>query len=190
MQLKKFFRESKNGSIYLLSLVACIVISLTISNKSSDLPEIKGNVKETTVTQYQQQQINCLSEALWYEARGEGFKGMLTVANVIANRVKHSKYPNDYCSVISQPKQFSYKHQFNKSTVQKWNKECRKSSNNSTCATIHHVATIVVKDQYIPIFDDTTMWYHTTKVKPKWSASKQKIAVIGKHVFFSSADYK
>lgn len=53
-------------------------------------------------------QTTCLAEALYHEARGEGETGMIAVANVVINRVKHDAFPNDPCSVIHQPSQFSF----------------------------------------------------------------------------------
>jgi N-acetylmuramoyl-L-alanine amidase len=41
------------------------------------------------------------------EATGEDFKGKVLVANVVLNRVKHSKFPNTIYEVIFQKNQFS-----------------------------------------------------------------------------------
>ena len=34
------------------------------------------------------------------------------------------------------------------------------------------------------MFDRSVLWYHTHKVKPKWSRKMQKVAVVGNHKFF------
>lgn len=44
----------------------------------------------------------CLSEALYFEARGETVKGQFAVAEVIMNRVAHSRFPSSLCDVINQ----------------------------------------------------------------------------------------
>lgn len=54
-------------------------------------------------------QIECVAEAVYYEARGEGSRGMQAVANVIYNRTKSAKFKNTPCAVIKQPGQFLYK---------------------------------------------------------------------------------
>jgi N-acetylmuramoyl-L-alanine amidase len=41
------------------------------------------------------------------EATGEDYKGKVLVANVVLNRVKHSKFPNSIYEVIFQKNQFS-----------------------------------------------------------------------------------
>lgn len=45
----------------------------------------------------------CMTEALFYEARGEGEIGQYAVAEVIMNRVHSKSFPNSICSVVHQP---------------------------------------------------------------------------------------
>jgi len=44
----------------------------------------------------------CLAKALYFESRGETTAGQIAVAEVILNRVDHSRYPNTVCGVVSQ----------------------------------------------------------------------------------------
>lgn len=55
------------------------------------------------------QQLECVAEAVYYEARGEGSRGMQAVANVIYNRTKSGRFKSTPCAVIKQPRQFTYK---------------------------------------------------------------------------------
>lgn len=52
--------------------------------------------------------ILCLAAAIFHESRGEPIKAQYAVAEVIDNRVKSKKFPNDHCSVIKQKSQFSF----------------------------------------------------------------------------------
>lgn len=52
--------------------------------------------------------ILCLSVAIFREGRGESLVGQYSIAEVIHNRTKHSKYPDNYCDVIKQKSQFSF----------------------------------------------------------------------------------
>ena len=54
-------------------------------------------------------QIGCLAEAGYFEARGDGERGMLATMFVILNRTKDGRFPDSPCAVIAQPKQFSYR---------------------------------------------------------------------------------
>ncbi len=50
----------------------------------------------------------CLSLAIYHEARGEPTAGQFAVGIVVMNRVASPKFPNDICSVLRQPSQFTY----------------------------------------------------------------------------------
>src|SRR5690606_7807258 len=50
----------------------------------------------------QSRDLECLTQAAYYEARGEGRDGMKAVAQVVLNRVRHSAYPNTVCGVVYQ----------------------------------------------------------------------------------------
>lgn len=55
------------------------------------------------------QEIDCMAEAVYFEARGEPEEGQKAVMEVILNRVDNiEKYPNTICGVIKQRYQFSY----------------------------------------------------------------------------------
>jgi len=64
-------------------------------------PEAKGD-----------EQWRCLSEALYFEARGETVKGQFAVAEVIINRVSSSRFPGTLCAVIKQGTGRKYQCQF------------------------------------------------------------------------------
>ena len=48
------------------------------------------------------QQIVCLAENIYFEARAESMEGKAAVANVTRNRVLDSDFPNTYCEVVQQ----------------------------------------------------------------------------------------
>ena len=47
-------------------------------------------------------QWRCLTEALYFEARGETVEGQYAVAEVILNRVDNLNYPGSICEVVNQ----------------------------------------------------------------------------------------
>jgi spore germination cell wall hydrolase CwlJ-like protein len=47
-------------------------------------------------------QENCLAQAMYYEARGEGIEGQKAVAEVILNRTHHANFPGTICGVVFQ----------------------------------------------------------------------------------------
>ncbi|MGH6671386.1 MAG: cell wall hydrolase [Xanthobacteraceae bacterium] len=46
--------------------------------------------------------VKCLTEAVYFEARGEPFRGQEAVAQVVMNRVFSGYYPNNVCGVVYQ----------------------------------------------------------------------------------------
>lgn len=49
---------------------------------------------------------DCLALAVFTEARGESWLGQAAVAQVALNRAADPRWPDDLCSVVSQPEQF------------------------------------------------------------------------------------
>ena len=46
--------------------------------------------------------LNCLAEAVYFEARGEASDGQRAVAQVVLNRVRHPAFPKTICAVVHQ----------------------------------------------------------------------------------------
>jgi len=58
---------------------------------------------------YSKSEIDCLTVAVFMEARGESLEGKIAVAEVIRNRKNHQTlFPKTLCSVVSQQGQFSW----------------------------------------------------------------------------------
>lgn len=52
--------------------------------------------------------IQCLAGAIYFESKGEPLSGQLAVADVIINRSKSGRFPEDVCSVVTQRGQFGF----------------------------------------------------------------------------------
>ena len=120
---------------------------------------------------------NLLAEAIVYEARGESDMGKAAVAHVILNRKEDPRWPNKIVDVIKQPHQFSYlkdKHKQSKPTTDDWNR-ARKIAHGVIFGYINS-----------PVGDATH--YHAKHVRPKWDKKLERVAVIGRHVFFKTVE--
>ena len=51
--------------------------------------------------------VNCLTMAIYYEARNDSITGQKAVGEVIINRVLSKKYPNSICDVVKQAQKTS-----------------------------------------------------------------------------------
>lgn len=54
------------------------------------------------------QQERCLLRNVWHESRNQQLFGKYAVAQVTLNRASKDGFPSDVCSVVSEPKQFSW----------------------------------------------------------------------------------
>lgn len=50
----------------------------------------------------------CLAMAVYHESRGQPVIGQIAVAHVIINRARSKVYPDNVCSVVTQPSQFPF----------------------------------------------------------------------------------
>lgn len=58
--------------------------------------------------EYGQEQVECIVDAIIGEARGEPIDGQKAIVEVIVNRANSQNFPNKFCDVVHQNKQFSY----------------------------------------------------------------------------------
>lgn len=141
-----------------------------------------------------------MHEALWFEARSEGKDGMRAVLEVIHNRTLHKNYPDSYCGVVQQSRQFSYRNHLKKGQTMLIKTplnalERKVATDVSTLA--FNAATGRLKASLPP----SVLWYHSAsmKVYPRWAirnkfcrncSSNQKnprlYVTIGSHLFYRS----
>ena len=123
--------------------------------------------------------LNCLSEALYFEARGETIKGQFAVAEVIMNRVASSRYPDSVCGVINQGTGRKFACQFTYTC----DGRAEVITEKSTYARLRKIAKLSMSDLPKTLTKGATH-YHTTAVKPKWSRVFPRTAKIGVHLFY------
>jgi len=120
----------------------------------------------------------CLALALYWEARGEGRNGMIAVGWTVLNRVRSRDFPSTPCAVVRQggeqpPCQFSW-----------W---CDGKSDRPRDRQSWTRALIIAGELLLDPPPDPTggsLYYHSTKVYPRWSGSLTRTARIGSHVFY------
>lgn len=121
----------------------------------------------------------CLTEALYFEARGENLVGQVAVAEVILNRKAHTRFPKSVCGVINQGAkrktgcQFSYKCDGRKEIF----------SERAAYENVGKLAQLMLAGHAKDLTKGAT-FYHTKSVNPSWSRKLKKTAVIGAHLFF------
>lgn len=115
---------------------------------------------------------NCLATAIFYESRSESLEGQLAVARVIINRSRSSRFADSLCSVILQPKQFSFVRRgvLPKANVKRpaW----------KTAIAIARIA----MDNAWESRAEGALYFHARRVSPSWG--RTRIATIDNHIFY------
>lgn len=122
----------------------------------------------------------CLSEALYFEARGESVKGQFAVAEVILNRVESTKYPNSVCGVIKQGTGKKYQCQFT------YTCDGKKELFNEAAAqkNTQKIAAALLSGEVERDLTKGATHYHTKAVNPSWARKFPRVVTIGVHHFY------
>lgn len=136
-------------------------------------------------TSEQHKELQCIKNALWHEARGEPEKGIRAVMSVIYNRKKHKNYPNTFCKVILQDKQFSAFND-NKELAMKRLKPLREQDKQAY-RVVAGVAKEAVQGAFKPVLEPSVLWYTHIKVKNKWTRKFKRVIVLGNHSFYKES---
>lgn len=121
----------------------------------------------------------CLSEALYFEARGETVQGLFGVGEVILNRVDSGAYPNTICGVINQGTGREYACQFTYTC----DGIADHVGNRAAYNRVGKVARLLIDGAGRDLTDGATH-YHTTAVSPSWARRFPQTARIGVHLFY------
>ena len=133
------------------------------------MPEAKGG-----------KQWQCLSEALYFEARGETVRGIFGVAEVILNRVDDPRYPNSVCGVVNQGTGERYRCQFSY-TCDGRPEVIREER---AYDMIGKIAKMMLSGAAPRTLTNGATHYHTKSVRPKWARVFPRTTTIGFHHFY------
>jgi spore germination cell wall hydrolase CwlJ-like protein len=125
-------------------------------------------------------ELTCLAEAVYFEARGEPDSGQRAVAQVVVNRAGSGAYPRSICGVVYQNQHRRNACQFSfacdgmpetKSEEAAWRKAKRIALQ------------IASGEMQAPVLRTATH-YHASYVQPSWAKKMTRLSKIGLHVFY------
>ena len=123
--------------------------------------------------------VDCLADAVYYEAGGEPREGREAVAQVVLNRVRHPSYPKSVCGVVFEGAaritgcQFTF--------------ACDGSRRRTPDAVGWRDAVEVANaalDGFVSPLVGGSTHYHAVRVRPVWSAVLTPTRRIGAHQFY------
>lgn len=130
------------------------------------------------------QEVKCLAQTIYFEARGEPDAGKLAVGHVVMNRVDSANYPDRVCDVVKQGgEDHLHRCQFS------WWCDGRSDEPEEADAWRHSQA--LARTVYWNFSPDPTggaKWYHADYVSPSWRDHFERGPVIGRHVFYRLPD--
>ena len=150
----------------------------TTSTKYKHPPISKKSKHYLTTKQVNNRARNCLGLTIYWEARGEGDRGMLAVGSVVLNRVESHHFPNSVCSVVYEggetpPCQFSW-----------WCDGKNDHPRNRTqWQAALNMADKILSNQ---VHDPTkgALFFHSANIQPSFHSTRQRTARIGNHIFY------
>ncbi|CAN7602425.1 cell wall hydrolase [Phenylobacterium sp. LjRoot225] len=127
----------------------------------------------------QDRALQCLSQAVYYEAARESRKGQEAVAQVVLNRVRHPAYPKSVCGVVYQgaAKSTGCQFTFTCDGALRWRPEPALWSRAQQVAR-RALAGFVDRDV------GSATHYHAAYVAPYWAPTLVKMTQVGQHIFY------
>jgi spore germination cell wall hydrolase CwlJ-like protein len=156
-----------------------IAINAAIPIVAAPNPRATSVVVRARTPLDQMRSLDCLAQAIYYEARSESEDGQRAVAQVVLNRMRHPSYPATVCGVVYQGSQRSTGCQFTFTCDGSLALPAR-GANWDRARRI--AAEALAGKVYAPVGYSTH--YHTVAVLPYWASSLAKTAVIGAHIFY------
>lgn len=122
----------------------------------------------------------CLSEVMYYEARGEGTAGEKAVAEVVFHRLNHGDYGHSICAVVYEGAgkpgcQFSFT----------CNGALKKAKQPRAWHRAELMAARILTGE-VPLKNTTggATSFHAVSVSPAWADALEKTTQIGNHIFY------
>lgn len=158
-----------------LNVASASVPALRPRNLKTVSAKAQNNAKSTPVSSmgYDKRSAACLAEAMYFEARGTGEKGMRAVGEVILNRAKDRRFPNTICGVVNDRCQFSY-------TCDGHPEVYREKGQK---AIADRLARELLTNRGADITNGA-LYFHAARLKPGWFASLSRRGKYGGNIFY------
>ncbi len=135
---------------------------------------------ERAVNRFSEREQWCLSTAVYFEARGESYRGQVGVAQVVMNRVKNRNFPNSICGVVFQNKSWRNRCQFSFAC----DGVPDRVREPAAWAKAEEITQKVTSGEiYLPEVADAIN-YHANYVYPAWAPRMKRLTQIGTHIFY------
>jgi N-acetylmuramoyl-L-alanine amidase len=126
--------------------------------------------------------LQCLAENIYFEARGEPLEGQYAVAEVTLNRRWARNFPYTICEVVHETRWDPNGRRFVADFS--WTELGPLSPPDGPAwKQAMAVASTAYDDLHTPVVPGA-LFYHATGVRPGWSRNRTAVATIGNHIFY------
>lgn len=125
------------------------------------------------------QALQCLTQAIYYEAATEPLKGQQAVAQTVINRLRHPGYPKSVCGVVFQGAM--------RDTGCQFSFTCDGSLSRAPVPGLWRQSQAVARQAlngFVAKDVGTATHYHADYVAPYWAPTLYKITQVGAHIFY------
>lgn len=162
-------------------------VEVTIPNPPKLMYSSTKEVGMAEIEFDKQKQLTCLTDNIYFEARGQVLEGQIAVGLVTLNRVMSKEWPDTICEVVWQKRRSPTS---GKMVAQfSWTLDGRADvpHNFSAYYKASQVARRLMNvEDPVEDFTKGSDHYHAFYVKPIWRHKMQKIATIGDHLFYKA----
>lgn len=124
--------------------------------------------------------VDCLTQAVYYEAASEPDAGQRAVAQVVLNRVRHPAFPNSVCGVVYQGSHLPTGCQFTFTC----DGSLARQPSRGGWARARRVA-LAALSGWVEAPVGLATNYHADYVVPYWASSLRKVRTVGRHIFYT-----
>jgi N-acetylmuramoyl-L-alanine amidase len=129
-----------------------------------------------------QRNLECLARNVYFEARGEPLAGQYAVAEVTMNRRASRRFPRTVCEVVYQqnwdPLRERYVGAFSWTEL-----DSLPEPEGEHWQRAREVAEAVYYGRQPPVLRGA-LFYHANYIRPDWAPQKERVAQIGRHIFY------
>ena len=181
--------NSNNTNKIWVSPRAPIFNNNKIPTPSLDIPSRHRDYnKSTDLVLTDPQELECMTNNIYFEAALESTAGKLAVAQVTMNRVKSSRYPNTVCTVVKQGRHYENGFPVRDRCQFSWYCDGKLDipSMGKMWGQSREVAVYVLKNTQLLDITDGATHYHADYIdSPRWASVKDRTMQIDTHIFYN-----
>lgn len=161
----------KLAHVFIIGLVGIFLYFKSENNGTQSVTDYRGSISYS-FRPLSPQDVFCLADNIYHEARGETVAGQIAVAQVTLNRAEITG--RSVCSVVYEKNQFSWV-----------GKKATPSRKSEVWQQIKEIGLGVASGNYYFTELAHATYFHAIYVRPYWSKQFNHVATIGNHKFYS-----